>query len=110
MPENEHDHAIASGYGKPPRGMRVFLGVKIAPDLSDQLARLAKELWEEQVKFVSPGDIHLTLVPPWNEASLDEAIEKMRLIVSKFGAFVLELRHLNYGPEAKRPRLLWAEC
>jgi RNA 2',3'-cyclic 3'-phosphodiesterase len=110
MPGNEHDHAIASGVGEPPQGMRVFLGVKIAPDISDQLARLVKELREEQVKFVSPGDIHLTLVPPWNEISIDEAIQKMRLIVSKFGAFALELRHLNYGPEARRPRLLWAEC
>lgn len=110
MPGNDHDPAIASEIGERPQGMRVFLGVKIAPDLSDQLASLVKELREEQVKFVSPGDIHLTLVPPWNEASIDEAIQKMRLIVSKFGAFALELRELNYGPEAKRPRLLWAEC
>lgn len=110
MPGNERDDAIASGIWNPPEGMRVFLGVKIAPDISDQLARAAKELREEQVKFVASGDIHLTLVPPWNETSIDEAIEKMRLTVSKFGAFALELQHLNYGPEAKRPRLLWAEC
>jgi 2'-5' RNA ligase len=110
VPGNEQGDAIVSGVGKPPQEMRVFLGVKIAPDLSDQLARLAKELREEQVKFVSPGDIHLTLVPPWNEMSIDEAIAKMRVIVSKFGPFALELRHLIYGPEARRPRLLWAEC
>ncbi len=57
-----------------------------------------------------PGDIHLTLAPPWNETTIAEAIEKIHLIASEFGAFALELRHLNYGPEAKRPRLLWAEC
>ncbi|MEK8095209.1 RNA 2',3'-cyclic phosphodiesterase [Methylocystis sp. IM3] len=107
MPGNDRDDASASG---PPQGMRVFLGVKVAPNISDQLACLAKELREERVKFVAPGDIHLTLVPPWNETSIDEAIAKMRSIVSKFGEFALGLKHLNYGPEAKRPRLLWAEC
>ncbi len=94
---------------KPPAGVRVFLGVKIAPDISDQLASLAKELREEHVRLVAPGDIHLTLVPPWNETSCPEAIEKVGQIVSKFNPFVLELQHLNYGPELKRPRLLWAE-
>ncbi len=100
----------SEGAQNPPKGTRVFLGVKIAPDISDQLAGLAKELREENVRLVAPGDIHLTLVPPWNETAISEAIGKMRLTVSRFSPFVLEFQYLNYGPELKRPRLLWAEC
>ncbi|WP_424363344.1 2'-5' RNA ligase family protein [Methylocystis parvus] len=94
----------------PPRGMRVFLGVKIAPDIADQLVGLAKELRQENAKIVASADLHLTLVPPWRETWISEAIEKIRLVASSFSPFVLEFRHLNYGPVLKRPRLLWVEC
>lgn len=110
MPSNEADATVTRGTKTPPAGMRVFIGVKIAPDIADQLVRAAKELREEHVKIVASGDIHLTLVPPWNETSIGDAIEKLRVGVSSFSPFVLEFQHLNYGPALKRPRLLWAEC
>jgi hypothetical protein len=42
--------------------VRIFVGIKVAPDLARQLALLAKR---EHVPFryVPVGDIHLTLVP-----------------------------------------------
>jgi 2'-5' RNA ligase len=59
---------------------------------------------------VAPADIHLTLVPPWNEVSPAEAVEKLRRVVDRFFPFTLTFRHVGYGPEPKRPRFLWAEC
>ena len=59
---------------------------------------------------VAPADIHLTLVPPWNEVSPAEAVEKLRRVVDRFCPFTLTFRHVGYGPEPKRPRFLWAEC
>ncbi len=64
------------GGANPPQGTRVFLGVKIAPDIADQLLRQAEELREEHVKIVASADVHLTLVPPWQQPSISGAIEK----------------------------------
>jgi RNA 2',3'-cyclic 3'-phosphodiesterase len=81
-----------------------------APEISHELAWHATELRGEHVRLIAPGDVHLTLVALWNETSITEAIEKIRLTVSGFSPFTLEVKHLNYGPDPKRPRLLWAEC
>lgn len=96
-----------------PRGRRperVFVGLKIAPAIAMELAQIAGELAQLPVRLVPPTDIHLTLVPPWNEACIPDAIAKLRLAVAKCSAFLLTIQRIGYGPEPKRPRLLWADC
>ena len=72
--------------------------------------RLARSLERFSVRLVPTNDIHLTLVPPWNEASIPTAVEKLRAVTDRFGAFTLIFRRLAYGLQPRRPRLLWAEC
>jgi 2'-5' RNA ligase len=90
--------------------VRVFVGVKAAPEIARELARLAAGLENSPVRPVAPSDIHLTLVRPWDEASIPDAIERLRLVASRFGAFWMTYQHVGYGPRPKRPRLLWADC
>jgi len=61
-------------------------------------------------RVIAPEDIHLTLVPPWNETAVPNAIEKLKSVAEKAEPFTLVFRHLGYGPQARRPRLLWADC
>ena len=89
---------------------RVFVGLKIVPEIAGQLARLAATLEQPFVRPVAPADIHLTLVPPWNEASVPDAIEKLGRVSRRFGAFQLIFQHAGYGPQPRRPRLLWVDC
>ena len=91
-------------------GARVFVGLKVAPEIARELAQLARSLEHRAVRPVAAADIHLTLVPPWKEAFISEAIEKLRVVAGRFGAFSLTFRHVGYGPQPKRPRLLWVEC
>ena len=90
--------------------VRVFVGLKIAPEIASQLAQLAATLEQSSVRPVVPTDIHLTLVPPWNETSIPDAIEKLGRIAGTFGAFQLIFQHAGYGPQPRRPRLLWVDC
>lgn len=92
------------------RPARVFVGLKVTPDIAGELARLAQDLKGFAVRLVAPSDIHLTLVPPWNESSPSSAIETLRVVTGKFGAFPLVIQHVGYGPDPRRPRLLWADC
>ena len=79
MPATETDAARTSGSAIPAPQMRVFVGVKIAPEIASQLAGLARELEQAPVKLMAPADIHLTLVPPWNKTSIPEVVEKLRV-------------------------------
>jgi 2'-5' RNA ligase len=105
---DEIDGLTASSGGSRPA--RVFVALKMAPEIAGELARIARELERFPVRLIAPADIHLTLVPPWNEVSIPDAVEKLRLVADRFGDFTLEFRRVGYGPEPRRPRLLWAEC
>ena len=65
---------------------RVFIGLKVAPKLAQQLAELARALKSDEVRLVPSSDIHLTLVPPWNETHITGAVEKLRIAVCGSGA------------------------
>ena len=93
-----------------PQPSRVFIAIKIAAEIAAELAQMTRGLERFRVRLIAPGDIHLTLVPPWSEASISEAVEKLRQVVDKYAPFVLTFRHIGYGPDPKRPRLVWAEC
>jgi len=88
---------------------RVFVALKIVPNVAEELSQLARPLQRFAVRPIAKEDLHLTLVPPWNEAVAD-AIERLRLVVRGHFPFTLKIRHVGYGPDPKRPRLLWAEC
>jgi 2'-5' RNA ligase len=104
----EMDGPTANSGG--PRPARVFVALKIAPEIAGELARVARELERFPVRLIAPADIHLTLVPPWNESSIPDAVEKLRRVAESCDGFTLEFRRVGYGPEPRRPRLLWAEC
>lgn len=101
---DQTENLTASSGG--PRRERVFVALKMAPEIAEQLARMARELERLPVRLIAPADIHLTLVPPWNEASISDAVGKLRGVAGRFGEFVLEFRHVGYGPGPRRPRFL----
>jgi RNA 2',3'-cyclic 3'-phosphodiesterase len=89
---------------------RIFVGLKINSDVADQLAALAGELRGTFARLVAVSDIHMTLVPPWQEVSPDEAVGRLRQVAGMFTPFSLKFLHLGYGPHPRRPNLLWVDC
>ena len=104
---NGTDHAGAAQTAPP---ARVFVGLKIAPEIANQLAQVAGSLQNPSVRPVAPADIHLTLVPPWNETSIPGAIAKLGRVAGQFGAFSLVFQRIGYGPQQRQPRLIWVDC
>jgi RNA 2',3'-cyclic 3'-phosphodiesterase len=93
-----------------PHLARVFVALKIVPEIAHIFAQIARELERFPVRLIAPADIHLTLVPPWNEVSIPNAVEKLRHVADRSGDFTLEFGRVGYGPEPRRPRFLWVEC
>lgn len=92
------------------QSVRVFVGLKVAAEIAAQLARFAAGLEGPAVRPVAPADIHLTLVPPWSEPATADAIARLGRVAGQFGAFLLTFQHVGYGPQPRRPRLIWVDC
>ena len=92
------------------KGPRIFVGLKIAPPIAQDLAAHAHRVERAPSRFVPCNDIHLTLVPPWNENSVPDVIEKLRLTSNRLAPFLLVFKHLAYWPSHRRARLLCVEC
>ena len=108
--EPPNDIAGASETATHIRPARIFVALRIAPGIAQELAQYSRGLEQFSVRSVPPADIHLTLVPPWNEVSIADAVEKLRHVADRFSPFALAFGHIGYGPEPKRPRFLWADC
>jgi 2'-5' RNA ligase len=89
---------------------RVFVGIKLSAGIANELARVGRELERFQVKLVTASDMHLTLVPPWQESSIPDAVDRLRQVADGYGGFALVIEHVGFGPDPQRPRLLWADC
>jgi 2'-5' RNA ligase len=77
----------------------MFVGLKMAPNIAIELARLAKSIEQPSVRLVSPQDIHSTLVPPWNVDAIPPIVDRLRGIAARFGAFDLTFDRICYGPQ-----------
>ena len=99
--------AIATRAASP---ARVFVALTIVPAVARALARFAEGIEALGARPVPSRDIHLTLVPPWRPQSIAQVIEKLHDAVSGTRPFRLSFGHVGYGPQARWPRLLWAEC
>jgi len=99
-----------SGPAARPQSPRIFVALKITSDLAQELFGLSAGLEGPAIRRIAPEDIHLTLVPPWNEPSIPDAVTKLGRVVETHPQFELTIQHVGYGPVPKRPRLLWAEC
>ncbi len=99
---------VHANSGQPP--VRLFAGLAVAPEIARELVKLAACIEGPLVRLVAPADVHVTLVPPWREASVPSAIEKLGLAARTCEAFWLTFRHVGYGPGPGRPRMLWVDC
>ena len=77
-PASEEDRAAG------PQPPRIFVGLKMASEIAGSLAGLAERIESVPLRRVAENDIHLTLVPPWNETSIPDAVEKLRRALSGF--------------------------
>jgi len=90
--------------------VRIFVGLKIVREIAQELCRLARPLERFPVRLLAVDDVHLTLVPPWLETDVPDAIGKLRNALPGIEPFLLAFERLSYGPTLRRPHLLWAEC
>src|SRR3989344_154674 len=95
---------------RPIQSQRVFVGIKVSPEIAEACLKLQAELGNFPARFIPIEDIHLTLLPPW-EMTDQELVENMlRHALKPIKRFTLKFQHLLLGPDSMRPKLIWIEC
>ncbi len=88
---------------------RVFLGVPLIPSLAEKITAWQKPFFSWPVRWIAPKNLHITLLPPWEESRVDELMKKFADFQSPMQNFTINFYAINFGPNAKQPRLIWLE-
>ena len=88
---------------------RLFVAIPISEELQKGILEWEKYFNHLPVRWLSGKNLHITLVPPWYEDNAEEVAEKLKTIKGEFGSFDVAFKRVNFGPDPKNPRLIWAE-
>ncbi|MFH1161957.1 MAG: RNA 2',3'-cyclic phosphodiesterase [Candidatus Jorgensenbacteria bacterium] len=92
--------------------MRVFVAISVPPALQGEILAWGSAHRELPVRWLSGKNLHVTLVPPWEEepARVPEVLAHLREAVGVLREpLVLSFSLVRFGPDPRRPRLIWAE-
>lgn len=91
---------------------RIFIAIKIQPQLYPVITRWRKSYFGKlPVRWIKEKNLHITLVPPWYEPEdkIDNLTNKVEEGLRGFEPFKVLFERVCFGPDEKRPRLIWAE-
>ena len=85
---------------------RVFVAIPLSTDLQEQASLIEDKLAHLPVRWLTGKNLHITLVPPWEEPDTFAAI-KLLDNLQGLGTFDIKLDHIALGPQPREPRLIW---
>lgn len=84
---------------------RVFIAVPLSRELQQEAERFAQQ-HHIPVRWVVGSNLHITLVPPWQEGDVGNVKERLRQLQTH-KPFDIAFNIVEYGP-SRQPRLIWA--
>lgn len=88
---------------------RVFVALPISKGVQDAVYAWRKQYRNLPVRWITPKNLHVTVVPPWEEDNIDAVLDVLRMAEGAAGQLALDFTLVRYGPTLKEPRLIWAE-
>ncbi len=100
---------------------RIFIALPISLSLQNEIIAWEQSFADLPVRWLKGKNLHITLIPPWEENEVDEIIESLNhfrkpplsplLDKDGKGRSQIELRfdRVSFGPNPREPRLIWAE-
>lgn len=90
--------------------MRIFIALSILEKLQNEVLKYREFYPDLPVRWLENKNLHITLIPPWEEK--EEDIEKIKSVLksleNKIGPIAVEFKRVSYGPNSYFPRLIWA--
>lgn len=85
---------------------RIFIALTISAPLQETILNWQKKYVLLPVRWLKGKNLHITFIPPWYERNVPEIKEKINKIKAR--PFEIKFTQVVYGPDSKRPRLIWA--
>ncbi len=86
---------------------RIFIGIPLSEELQSEAVNLSKRRAPlNSLRWVKPEFLHITLIQPWQSKAIEDVVGKLKQIQAR--AFPIFFNAINYGPNQREPRLLWA--
>lgn len=86
---------------------RIFIAIPISEDVQKEILKWTKRYKKLPVRWLAGKNLHITLIPPWYTDNVETVIKKLKKV--ECPPFDIEFSKVSYGPDPKRPRLIWAE-
>ncbi|HWR02113.1 MAG TPA: 2'-5' RNA ligase family protein [Chlorobaculum sp.] len=87
---------------------RVFIGMPADLALRSAAAGFRRDHDDLQVRWISPENLHVTLVPPWESDDPGTVCCALEEIAAGCSAIPVRFDVVSPGPDPGSPRLLWA--
>lgn len=87
---------------------RIFLAIPLPATLKLSIARWQQKHSDLPVRYISPKNLHLTLIPPWY-GNAKEVINLLKTYVPTAKPFLVNFHRIVPGPTRTQPRLIWIE-
>jgi len=87
---------------------RIFIALPLSEYLKQLVVQWQQDHTYLPVRWISPKNLHITLLPPWPENDVDKVIDKLNSASIRMPAFPIIFEHISFGPNPKMPRLIWA--
>lgn len=87
---------------------RIFIALPISPELQESIHQWQKRYSDLSVRWLAGENLHITLVPPWEEGDVESVITKLQSLANRVGSFTVHFDTAGFGPDPKAPRLIWA--
>lgn len=86
---------------------RIFVALPISKKLQEEILRWEIGYARFPVRWISGKNLHITLIPPWHTEDVAEAKEMLGS-VSPAWPIEFSFTRVSFGPDPRRPRLIWA--
>ncbi len=89
---------------------RIFIAINLPEDTKAKLLAYQERWPELPARWTSKDNLHLTLAFLGNtsDQELEEICSRMKTIGERHKSFTLTLNCIMYGPDEKKPRMIWA--
>ena len=88
--------------------MRIFVALEISEKFQQEISAWENNRQHLPARWIAPKNLHITLLPPWEENNIDLIKNKLKDIKMEFDSIDLGFNSISYGPNPREPRLIWA--
>lgn len=88
--------------------MRIFIAIPISKKLQKEVKKYREFYPDLKIRWLEGKNLHITLIPPWEEKNVEKVKAVLRPLENKFSQFEIEFKSVFFGPNQYNPRLIWA--